>query len=539
MASESHGGTSVLHGINWKQAFPFTNLFRSFRIAIHPSKLLLALALLCLLYVGGRILDAVWPEKNLPEKGARIEGTSVGSLPGLIRREPASVDMSGLSPQEREIALAMQEMAEAAPWLTAARDRSARDDASTNASGPRQGIFITFFDHQVRQINNVADGVLAWHWLGTGGILDSICNFFVRGPVWLFRNHCVFAILFTLWFLLLWSIFGGAIARIAAVHVARDEKISVRQALKFSLSKVLSFLFAPIIPLLIVLAVGIVVTAGALLNNIPWLGPIVVGALFFLALAAGFVMTLVLIGLVGGFNLMYPTIAVEGSDSFDAISRSFSYLYARPWRLLFYTAVAIVYGALTYLFIKLFIFLMLLLTHEFVDFGTFARVDREGAVKVDVAPGATDQRPEVWNSQWPHPVWPNAVVQDTEWQNLNGGERIGAFLVKFWVYLTLGMLGAYAISYYFSANTIIYYLMRHEVDATELDDVYVEQSDEDFGETAPVGAPATTPPAGETIVTQTTITTVEPGPVSGSAGTGTDAPAPTSNNEPPPPAPSA
>ena len=42
------------------------------------------------------------------------------------------------------------------------------------------------------------------------------------------------------------------------------------------------------------------------------------------------------------------------------------------------------------------------------------------------------------------------------------------------------MLGAFAISFYFTANTIIYYLMRHEVDATELDDVYLEQSEEDF-----------------------------------------------------------
>ena len=53
--------------------------------------------------------------------------------------------------------------------------------------------------------------------------------------------------------------------------------------------------------------------------------------------SAGFVMTITLFGTIGGFNLMYPTIAVEGSDSFDAITRSFSYVYARPWRMLFYT----------------------------------------------------------------------------------------------------------------------------------------------------------------------------------------------------------
>src|SRR5918999_659980 len=112
-----------------------------------------------------------------------------------------------------------------------------------------------------------------------------------------------------------------------------------------------------------------------LLSSIPYIGPIfniIMGALFILILAAGFVMTLVLLGTFGGFNLMYPTIAVEGSDSFDAISRSFSYVYARPWRMLLYTLVAIIYGALCYLFVRFFIFMMLALTHYFVGAGMFA-----------------------------------------------------------------------------------------------------------------------------------------------------------------------
>ena len=45
------------------------------------------------------------------------------------------------------------------------------------------------------------------------------------------KHHTVFFTIFFLYFLCVWSIFGGAIARIAAVHVARDEKISIRQAL--------------------------------------------------------------------------------------------------------------------------------------------------------------------------------------------------------------------------------------------------------------------------------------------------------------------
>ena len=167
--------------------------------------------------------------------------------------------------------------------------------------------------------------------------------------------------------MILWAILGGAICRIAAVHVTRDEKIAVRQALRFSSGKILSFLFAPLIPLGIFIFIGIVLAAaGWILLHIPYAGPAVLGIFFILALAGGFVMTLILLGLIGGFNLMYPTIAVEGSDSFDAISRSFSYVYARPWRLIFYTLLAIIYGAITYLFMRYVIWLILGLTHYFI-----------------------------------------------------------------------------------------------------------------------------------------------------------------------------
>jgi len=59
---------------------------------------------------------------------------------------------------------------------------------------------------------------------------------------------------------------------------ARDEKLSIRAALRFSTGKFLSFLFAPIIPLLIVAALGIVTMLAALVVNIPFIGPIVAGA---------------------------------------------------------------------------------------------------------------------------------------------------------------------------------------------------------------------------------------------------------------------
>jgi hypothetical protein len=510
----------VVRGINWKETFPFTLIFRSFRIAIHPSKLVLALLALLSIYVGGRILDAIWLQKhsavlkevdlyqqawmNADDPSAEFRRMRDEQRKEVVERYNARLkqlekpdgDLDDIEyalkdrrNRLRREAIELYDKADkstpeksaAAARLRDSRIREVYDRAYAEYEDYRLvegvGLFKTFYEYQLSQINIIVRGARNGDWLGPQGVFAGLTNFFTVGPAWAIKHHPFYFILFGLFFLMVWAIFGGAISRIAAVHVARDEKISIRQALAFSSSKFLSFISAPIIPLLIVLVVGLVVAIGGLLGNIPFLGPIFVGAMFFLALAAGFVMTLVMLGLAGGFNLMYPTIAVEGSDSFDAISRSFSYLYARPWRLAFYTGIAIVYGALTYTFVRFFIYLLLYLTHTFVGLLFLSSAD-------STAP--------LWPTMWPNPWTYGRLAYDIDFMTLSGGQAIGAALLAFWVYLTVGMLGAFAISFYFSANTIIYYLMRHEVDATELDDVYLEQSEEEFAEAAPpasAGAP--------------------------------------------------
>ena len=444
MADEAQ--TQTIRSVNWREVFPFTHLFRAFRIAVHPSKLLLALAALLLIYLGGRVLDGVWPERY------RADQTEVRQyMVASDRYSAADADA------------AMKEFLRAA----GRRDVEAFDTAPADAAG-RKGVFITFFESEIGQVNRIIRSAIALNWYTT---FDGVWHFLARGPSLLFRNHPLFGVLFTAWFLVIWSVFGGAVARIAAVHVARDEKISVRQALRFSISKVLSFLFAPLIPLLIILVIGCVVSAtGWLLMTLKV--PFIMGLIFFLALLAGFIMTLVALGTIGGFNLMFPTVAVEGSDSFDAISRSFSYVFARPWRMLWYTLVALVYGGIAYLFVKFFLFVMLAMTHFFVGWW--------------LGPTAS----QYWNgspSIWPAPSFDN-LTYTIDYAHLKPMDDVAAGLISFWVYLVIGLLGAFAISFYFSANTIIYYLMRREVDATELDDVYVEESEDEFGEPLPVAA---------------------------------------------------
>ena len=56
----------------------------------------------------------------------------------------------------------------------------------------------------------------------------------------------------------------------------------------------------------------------------------------------------------------------------------------------------------------------------------------------------------------------------------NVTESIAAFLVYLAVVTAAGILASFVISFYFSANSVIYALMRKTIDNTSLNNVYVQ-----------------------------------------------------------------
>ncbi len=172
---------------------------------------------------------------------------------------------------------------------------------------------------------------------------------------------------------------GAAISRLSALELAGVERAPLAAVFRFAARQLGTFIKAPVAPFLILLALGMALAAAGMIGAIPYVGEILLGAAFFLFLAAGFVLMLLLLGILGGFNLLYPTLAVEGSDAFDAMSRSFAYVYARPWRLLFYTTLSLIYGAITLLFVSFAIYLLMVLTHSFAGWGTSLLGYRYGA----------------------------------------------------------------------------------------------------------------------------------------------------------------
>jgi len=293
------------------------------------------------------------------------------------------------------------------------------------------------------------------------------CLLGAHGMWWLLAEHPLYAAIFLLASLAVVAFFGGAVHRIAALHFTREEKISIPQALRFSCAKFVSFLTAPLIPLAVIVGMGLVfLTVGGLIGSIPYVGEILMGLLFFLALAGGLVIAFLLVGLVTGAPLMYPTIAVEGSDSFDAISRSFSYVFSRPWRASLYGLVSLVYGVITYLFVRLFVYVAMAATHTFVGWGVFGGGDMLGADadKLDV--------------MWPAPTFENLTTTPAR-HAMEGFMGSGAWLLNIWVFLLAAVVLAYLLSFAASSTTVIYCLLRRKVDATDLDDVYIEEAPED------------------------------------------------------------
>lgn len=336
-------------------------------------------------------------------------------------------------------------------------------------------------------------------------LIEPLVKFF-RPVLYLFGNgigpvNGIYLILVILWSLAVWALFGGAITRMAAVQIARpNERISLTDAFKFSYTRFKSYFSAPVIPLVFLFLLTAVLWVFGLLVLIPWFGEIVVAGLFWVVvLLVGLIMAVVLVGLVG-WPLMYSTISTEGSDSFDAISRSYSYVYQAPWQYLWYSFVALVYGAVLIFFIGLMGSLTVYMGKWAVGQAPQTQ-DREQSYLYMYAPtsfgwrdlllaGSPNTHPErIYNADGN--MDRGYTINKDYMAKVSWANKAGAFLVAVWIYLVFLLVVGFGYSYFWTASTIIYLLMRRVVDDTEMDEVHLEEDDAD--EPYPT-APAPTAP---------------------------------------------
>jgi hypothetical protein len=399
----------------------FPKIFQTFRMAIQPSKLIIAFLALAVICLTGWLMD--FSSKTVIAAASRPQGAVT------------------------ELQIYMTSPDHLKSFIEKYKEKS-----------QRTGVFSTLWRFAAARFQGAVYSLLA---IDLPAVAANIAQYF-KAVVWALKYHLLYSIIFFAIKLAVISIAGGSLCRIAALQFARDEKPGLTEAIRFGIKKFTSFFTAPLAPLAIIIFIGLFIFILGLIGNIPRIGELIMGISMPLALFAGALITLVLIGAVAGFNLMFPAVAYDGSDCFDAISRSFGYIYAKPWRMGFYTAIAAAYGAICYMFVRFFAFLLLLTTHWFLQLGIWVDNSTKELNKLTAI--------------WPKPEFTN-LLGSSVGVATNWSESFAGFLMFLCSSVIVGLVVSFIISFYFSANTIIYSLMRNKVDNTALKDVYTYSDD--------------------------------------------------------------
>ncbi len=280
-------------------------------------------------------------------------------------------------------------------------------------------------------------------------VLDRVAYLTVPFQYLFDRNltyvELAYVILCGIWALAVWSFFGGAITRLAALRLTRDELPSTNRLKEFALSRWKSYFRAPLFPLLGIAFIAFGVAILGLFAHSDTTA--IVTAIFWpFALLAGLLMTILLIGLAFGWPLMWATVSTEGKDAFDALSRSYAYVFQRPLLYIVYAVMASIVGIIGYFLVRMFATLVVYMTLWAASWGAgTARMDKVAVTGLD--------------------------------------DPIGSFasvLIIFCNGAVMTLAAAFAISYLWCSAVAIYLLLRRHVDAAELDQVNLDPQEENF-----------------------------------------------------------
>jgi hypothetical protein len=255
-----------------------------------------------------------------------------------------------------------------------------------------------------------------------------------------------YVVLCGVWALAVWSFFGGMITRTAVLRLTRDEPAAWQSVRTFAQSRWTSYFSSPLFPLFGIAVTVVPIAVLGLLARAD-VGALITGVVWPMALIGGLFMAILLVGLVFGWPLMWSTISAEGTDAFDALSRSYAYVYQRPIHYLFYALVASGVGVIGWCIVHGFAALVIHLTK--------------------------------WAATWGGPAQRIAEVTDRGLES--GVGQLASNLIFFWNNVVLALAAAFAVSFFWCGATAIYLLLRRHVDAVELDEVYLDEQEERFG----------------------------------------------------------
>ena len=256
-------------------------------------------------------------------------------------------------------------------------------------------------------------------------------------------------VLTALWALFVWALFGGAIARMAALKLSGDRPGGMLESLRYSARYLFSSLGGPLTPLTAIAMLWGLGALVGLIDRIPVAGPIVAGVLYGLLVVLGVLAMLMLVGTLLAWPLMVATLAVDGTDAYDALSRGFGYVFGRGFYFAFLALLMLLLGAIGSWLATTAAELVVALADRFFEAGASEEV---------IQPG---ERPD----------W-------------------GTSLVASWRLAVLAVGQAFPAAYFWTAAAAMYLLLRRSFDGTPTTEVWVPPSTEKDDLLPLVGEPA-------------------------------------------------
>lgn len=599
-----------LHGIAWTRALPYTRLFRTFAMAIWPSKVALCLAGVLVCYILARALDVMWvgagggvivsrsadgeiseieafdslpapsfadwrrsvvadhhayavesvaeacgvdsgeAETRLSSRSARqvieqshpndrveceklITERLQGGLLAVSQLTASSAErrerrwklqraadclrliLNAYDPHETftpdEIDGAAALLVESDAGLADAQRGPQREQlASAMARHLRmvelsrrqpRGPLIALLNYQTRCLSAAVAGVAAGR-LGLSGAASDVepsllgsLGSAARGGLWVATRRPCLALIFGLLWIGVFAFAGGATCRMAALEATRNERESIVGTIRFARHKLDAFVLSALLPVAILAGLALLLALGGVATIVPFIGVPLAGLFYFLAILLGLGLALFLLATLLGFSFMWPTIATEGSDYTDALSRSLGYVGQRLWHVGFGSIVLWVYGGACFLVVRFIAAVTLKCTHMATGWG------------INLMGSRMSERTSTFgklDAMWQMPAWADVTFLPSAagtpfWgafghMPLSASEQLGAWLIAAWVFLLVGTVFAFGLSFYFCGSTQLYLLLRKEIDATDFEEVFSESFEGD-ALAAEVPPPSSSPPA--------------------------------------------
>jgi hypothetical protein len=242
------------------------------------------------------------------------------------------------------------------------------------------------------------------------------------------------------------AIWGGAISRSAACEFSQGVSVEWPQALRFSLLRwkgmIGALLGPPVIAWGIMLGMAAV---GGLLFTWPAVNLLSV-VLWPLFLIGGLVAAVMLAAYLVGWPLLLPSVACEGTDGVDAIQHAYSFVFARPLRLVVYLLILFVQMLLVGAVVAAVFWLA-------VEIAQRCGMEWSGARGLDALgrlPGHVKEASPK-DSGWPAVRW----------------------VVTGWTIVPLLVPVAFVVSFVWSGSTILYLAMRKVVDGQDVHEIWM------------------------------------------------------------------